>query len=104
MAQTSLSITTATGNSWAKRVAATSGSMDNGVLFAVLSATGFSLKAVFVKLAYAAAPVDTITVLSLTPPAWIRPVANAILSTRRYASQRAARYRHRARRSAGRAR
>jgi len=40
-------------------------SLDNGVLFAVLSATGFSLKAVFVKLAYAAAPVDAITVLSL---------------------------------------
>jgi drug/metabolite transporter (DMT)-like permease len=40
-------------------------SLDNGVLFAVLSATGFSLKAIFVKLAYAAAPVDAVTVLSL---------------------------------------
>ena len=40
-------------------------SLDNGVLFAVLSATGFSLKAIFVKLSYAAAPVDAITVLSL---------------------------------------
>ncbi|WP_161867875.1 DMT family transporter [Pseudomonas yangonensis] len=40
-------------------------SLDSGVLFAVLSATGFSLKAVFVKLAYAAAPVDAVTVLSL---------------------------------------
>ncbi|MGP0172933.1 DMT family transporter [Pseudomonas sp. NCHU5208] len=40
-------------------------SLDNGVLFAVLSATGFSLKAIFVKLSYAAAPVDAVTVLSL---------------------------------------
>ena len=40
-------------------------SLDSGVLFAVLSATGFSLKAVFVKLSYAAAPVDAVTVLSL---------------------------------------
>ncbi|WP_371228863.1 DMT family transporter [Pseudomonas sp. QE6] len=40
-------------------------SLCNGVLFAVLSATGFSLKAVFVKLAYAAAPVDAVTVLAI---------------------------------------
>lgn len=40
-------------------------SLDSGVLFAVLSATGFSLKAIFVKLAYAAAPVDAVTLLSL---------------------------------------
>lgn len=40
-------------------------SLGNGVLFAVLSATGFSLKAVFVKLSYAAAPVDAITVLAI---------------------------------------
>ena len=37
----------------------------NGSLFAVLSAAGFSLKAIFVKLSYAAAPVDAITVLAL---------------------------------------
>lgn len=40
-------------------------SLRNGVLFAVLSATGFSLKAIFVKLSYAAAPVDAITVLAI---------------------------------------
>ncbi|QJP08851.1 DMT family transporter [Pseudomonas multiresinivorans] len=40
-------------------------SLHNGVFFAVLSATGFSLKAVFVKLSYAAAPVDAITVLAI---------------------------------------
>lgn len=40
-------------------------SLQNGVLFAVLSATGFSLKAVFVKLSYAAAPVDAVTVLAI---------------------------------------
>src|SRR5690606_10762804 len=40
-------------------------SLDDGVLFAVLSATGFSLKASLVKLADAAAPVDAVTVLSL---------------------------------------
>lgn len=40
-------------------------SLRNGVLFAVLSATGFSLKAVFVKLSYAAAPVDAVTVLAI---------------------------------------
>ncbi|WP_152224273.1 DMT family transporter [Pseudomonas sp. SCB32] len=40
-------------------------SLSNGVLFAVLSATGFSLKAVFVKLSYAAAPVDAVTVLAI---------------------------------------
>ncbi|WP_271106010.1 DMT family transporter [Pseudomonas tohonis] len=37
----------------------------NGSLFAVLSAAGFSLKAIFVKLAYAAAPVDALTVLAM---------------------------------------
>ncbi|MDR1367813.1 MAG: DMT family transporter [Candidatus Accumulibacter sp.] len=35
-----------------------------GVVFAVLSALGFSLKAIFVKLAYMAAPVDAVTLLS----------------------------------------
>jgi len=40
-------------------------SLHNGVLFAVLSATGFSLKAVFVKLSYAVAPVDAVTVLAI---------------------------------------
>lgn len=40
-------------------------SLRNGVLFAVLSATGFSLKAVFVKLSYGAAPVDAVTVLAI---------------------------------------
>ncbi len=40
-------------------------SLRNGVLFAVLSATGFSLKAIFVKLSYAAAPVDAVTVLAI---------------------------------------
>ncbi|MDH0892891.1 MULTISPECIES: DMT family transporter [unclassified Pseudomonas] len=37
----------------------------DGRLFAVLSATGFSLKAIFVKLAYAAGPVDALTLLAL---------------------------------------
>ncbi|WP_346727589.1 DMT family transporter [Zestomonas insulae] len=36
-----------------------------GRLFAVLAAAGFSLKAIFVKLAYAAGPVDAITLLAL---------------------------------------
>ena len=37
----------------------------DGRLYAVLAATGFSMKAVFVKLGYAAAPVDALTLLSL---------------------------------------
>src|SRR5690606_33144230 len=37
----------------------------DGRLFAVMSATGFSLKAIFVKLAYAAGPVDALTLLAL---------------------------------------
>jgi len=36
-----------------------------GVVLAMLAALGFSLKAIFVKLAYAAAPVDAVTLLSL---------------------------------------
>jgi drug/metabolite transporter (DMT)-like permease len=36
-----------------------------GVALAVLAALGFSFKAIFVKLAYAAAPVDPVTLLSL---------------------------------------
>lgn len=36
-----------------------------GVWLAVLAAFGFSLKAIFVKLAYAAAPVDAVTLLAL---------------------------------------
>jgi len=36
-----------------------------GITLAVLAAFGFSFKAIFVKLAYAAAPVDAITLLSL---------------------------------------
>ncbi|TXH84866.1 MAG: EamA/RhaT family transporter, partial [Thauera aminoaromatica] len=36
-----------------------------GIALAVLAAAGFSLKAIFVKLAYAAAPVDAITLLAL---------------------------------------
>lgn len=37
----------------------------DGRLYAILSAAGFSLKAVFVKLAYGAAPVDALTLLAL---------------------------------------
>ena len=37
----------------------------DGRLFAVLSAAGFSLKAIFVKLAYAAGPVDAVTLLAM---------------------------------------
>lgn len=37
----------------------------NGSLYAVLAALGFSLKAIFVKLAYAAGPVDAISLLAL---------------------------------------
>lgn len=40
-------------------------SLDNGSLYAVLAALGFSLKAIFVKLAYAAGTVDAITLLAL---------------------------------------
>ena len=36
-----------------------------GIALAILAALGFSLKAIFVKLAYAAAPVDAVTLLSL---------------------------------------
>lgn len=36
-----------------------------GIAFAILAACGFSFKAIFVKLAYAAAPVDAVTLLSL---------------------------------------
>lgn len=36
-----------------------------GVVFAVIAALGFSFKAIFVKLAYAVAPVEPITLLSL---------------------------------------
>jgi drug/metabolite transporter (DMT)-like permease len=37
----------------------------DGRFYAVLSAAGFSLKAVFVKLAYAAGPVDAVTLLAM---------------------------------------
>lgn len=37
----------------------------DGRLYAVLAAAGFSMKAVFVKLGYAAAPVDALTLLAL---------------------------------------
>ena len=36
-----------------------------GIALAVLAAFGFSFKAIFVKLAYAAAPVEAVTLLSL---------------------------------------
>ena len=36
-----------------------------GIGFAILAAFGFSFKAIFVKLAYAAAPVDAVTLLTL---------------------------------------
>ncbi|WP_324733401.1 DMT family transporter [Pseudomonas paeninsulae] len=36
-----------------------------GIVFAILAAFGFSFKAIFVKLAYALAPVDAITLLTL---------------------------------------
>lgn len=39
--------------------------LSDGRLFAVLAALGFSLKAIFVKLAYAAGPVDAVTLLAL---------------------------------------
>ncbi|MHA6193969.1 DMT family transporter [Pseudomonas wadenswilerensis] len=39
--------------------------LDNGSLYAVLAALGFSFKAIFVKLAYAAGTVDAITLLAL---------------------------------------
>lgn len=37
----------------------------DGRLYAVVAAAGFSMKAVFVKLAYAAAPVDAVTLLAM---------------------------------------
>ena len=37
----------------------------DGKVYAVLAAAGFSLKAVFVKLAYAAGPVDALTLLAM---------------------------------------
>lgn len=39
--------------------------LDDGRFYAVLAAAGFSLKAIFVKLAYAAGPVDPLTLLAL---------------------------------------
>lgn len=39
--------------------------LHDGRLYAVLSAAGFSLKAVFVKLGYAAGPVDALTLLAM---------------------------------------
>ncbi|HGM5579947.1 TPA: DMT family transporter [Pseudomonas putida] len=39
--------------------------LQNGSLYAVLAALGFSFKAIFVKLAYAAGPVDAVTLLAL---------------------------------------
>ncbi len=36
-----------------------------GIALAILAAFGFSFKAIFVKLAYAAAPVDAVTLLAL---------------------------------------
>lgn len=36
-----------------------------GIAFAILAALGFSFKAIFVKLAYAVAPVDAVTLLTL---------------------------------------
>jgi drug/metabolite transporter (DMT)-like permease len=37
----------------------------DGRIYAILSAAGFSLKAIFVKLAYAAGPVDAVTLLAM---------------------------------------
>lgn len=39
--------------------------LHNGALYAVLAALGFSFKAIFVKLAYAAGPVDAISLLAM---------------------------------------
>ena len=39
--------------------------LSDGRFYAVLAAAGFSLKAIFVKLAYAAGPVDAVTLLAL---------------------------------------
>lgn len=39
--------------------------LDDGRFYAVLSAAGFSLKAIFVKLAYEAGPVDALTLLAM---------------------------------------
>ncbi|MGE5468292.1 MAG: DMT family transporter [Ignavibacteria bacterium] len=53
-----------------------------GVAFAILAAAGFSLKAIFVKLAYAAAPVDAITLLSLRMAFTLPVVAWVLFSMR----------------------
>lgn len=39
--------------------------LSDGRLYAVLAAAGFSMKAVFVKLSYAAAPIDALTLLAM---------------------------------------
>ena len=39
--------------------------LQDGRLYAILAAAGFSLKAVFVKLAYLAGPVDALTLLTM---------------------------------------
>ena len=53
-----------------------------GIALAVLAAAGFSLKAIFVKLAYAAAPVDAITLLALRM-GFTLPVVLAVLAAER---------------------
>lgn len=56
-----------------------------GIALAVLAALGFSLKAIFVKLAYDAAPVDPVTLLTLRMTYALPVVLGVALLTRRSA-------------------
>ncbi|MDF0729299.1 DMT family transporter [Pseudomonas entomophila] len=58
----------------------------NGSLYAVLAALGFSFKAIFVKLAYAAGPVDAITLLALRMSLALPLFAWLVWASRRQAS------------------
>ena len=54
-----VTVTVMNDTTWLRRWA------QDGRLYAILAATGMSMKAVFVKLGYAAAPVDALTMLAL---------------------------------------
>ncbi|MCG8293151.1 DMT family transporter [Pseudomonas entomophila] len=56
----------------------------NGSLYAVLAALGFSFKAIFVKLAYAAGPVDAISLLALRMALSLPLFAWLVWSSRRH--------------------
>ncbi|MFJ4345566.1 DMT family transporter [Pseudomonas sp. NPDC089401] len=60
--------------------------LQSGALYAVLAALGFSFKAIFVKLAYAAGPVDAISLLALRMGLSLPLFAWLVWASRRQAS------------------